>query len=483
MEKIWFILFLSLAFYGEDANITKTNTPSPKYHWVIQNGEPSWQLHLLLKKIEDDETLLCKDRLQTQIIKIKSAIRKKEALAIECLANTLKSSYLQILNRGCFDPALFLEDNFLPSYKSTSEGELDSPILQKLYMALQKYEDLLQKVKRWEPIELEDRLYLLPGLVDEIIPRIRHRLYIEGFYSKDDCNSTLYDEDMVRAVKDFQYHHGLKDDGVIGPMTISALNESLERKIERIKINIERARWFLQPEKYFVFVNIPGFFMQVYEDGKPIFRSKVIVGRKKRPTPQMRNLISYCVLNPYWRAPKTIIKEDIIPSLKRGDFKYLIKEGIIASTDYYGKEVVDFEDVDWEYFNGKNLPFTFLQKPGPHNFLGYVKFMFPNRFDVYLHDTNARKLFRYSYRALSSGCIRVKKPIELLHLILNRTKEVDYRDILDMLWTGQTQKFSVRPNIPIYLLYLTVWMDDKEKVFFYPDIYGIDRKMLTFLHQ
>ena len=483
MRKIWLIFFLSLALFGEDTNLTETNTSSPKYHWVTQDGEPSWQLHLLLKKIEDDETILCKDRLQTQIVKLKSAIRKKEPLAIDRLANTVESGYLQIRNRGCYDPALFLEENFLPPRKPTIEGELDSPILQRLYVALQKYENLRQETKRWEPIELEDRLYLSPGAVDEAIPKIRRRLYIEGFYPKDDCNSTLYDKDMVKAVKDFQYHHGLKDDGVIGPMTLSAMNESLERKIERIKINIERARWFLQPEEYFVFVNIPGFFMQVYEDGKPIFRSKVIVGRKKRPTPQMRNLISYCVLNPYWRAPKTILKEDIIPSLKKGDFEHLKEEGIIASTDYYGKEVVDFEDVDWEYFDEESMPFTFLQTPGPHNFLGYVKFMFPNRFDVYLHDTNARNLFKYSYRALSSGCVRVKKPIELLHLFLNRTKEVDYRDILDMLWTKQTQKLPIRPNIPVYLLYLSVWMDDNEEVFFYPDIYGIDKKMLAFLHR
>ncbi len=484
MKKIWFILFLTLTLFGQEQNLTQPDQSSPHYRWITQDGEPSWQLHLLLKKIEDDETILCKDRLQKEMIELKSALDRGEGTpVIERLANTLEESYLHIVNYGCFDPQLFLEENFLPPHKPQIKAELSSPILERLYAALKKYEQLRQDVKSWEPIELEDILYLSPGHTNQAVAKIKRRLALEGFYHKDDFNSTLYDADLVKAVEDFQRHHGLKDDGVIGPMTLSAMNEPLEHKIERIKINIERARWFLRPEDFFVFVDLPGFFMQIYEHGEPIFASKVIVGRKERPTPQMRNLISYCVLNPYWHAPKTILKEDIIPSLKKGDFEHLKEEGIIASTDYYGKEVVNFEDVDWEYFDEENMPFTFLQRPGPNNFLGYVKFMFPNRFDVYLHDTNARNLFKYSYRALSSGCVRVKKPIELLHLFLNRQKEVDYRDILDKLWTQQTQKIPIRPNIPVYLLYLSVWMDENGEVFFYPDIYGIDAKMLAFLHQ
>ncbi len=484
MKKILFIFFWAFALFGQDQNKSDFNASVSSYHWVTSEGQPSQALHVLLKTIKKDNTLLCRDRLEKRIIGLRRLLEKdKEAAKIEEMANGLQKSYDHLRNYGCFDPRLFLEENFLPPKKSKIDGEFSSPILKKLFAALEKYENLRQKVHLWEPIELDDILYLTPGGSNRAVEKIRRRLALEGFYHGSDYNSTLYDEELKMAVEDFQRHHGLKDDGVIGPMTLSAMNETLEHKIERIKINIERARWFLQPDDFFIFVNIPGFFMQVYEHDKPVFESKVVVGRKERPTPQMRNLVSYCVLNPYWRAPKTILKEDILPSLKKGDFEHLKEEGIIASTDYYGKEVIDFEDVNWEYFDEENMPFTFLQKPGPNNFLGYVKFMFPNRFDVYLHDTNARNLFKYSYRALSSGCVRLKKPIELLHLILNRQKEVDYRDILDRLWTQQTQKIRIRPNIPVYLLYLSVWMDERGEVFFYPDIYGIDAKMLAFLHQ
>ncbi len=485
--KICVIFLFSLILFAQEQNVSDTNISLPQYRWVDQSGGPSWELHLLLTKIEEDNTLLCKDRLNKEIDKLKEALdSKQEACVIERLANSVEESYWHILNCGCFAPQYFLEKNFLPPHKSPIKKEFDSPILARLYGALEKYERLAREADDWEPIELEDIVYLLPGSSNEAVGKIRKRLALEGFYhchKEEDLNASLYDNELVEAVKDFQRHHGLKDDGVVGPMTLDAMNEPLEHKIARIKINIERARWFVQPDDFFVFVDIPGFFMQVYDHGRAIFESKVIVGRKERPTPQMRNLISYCVLNPYWHAPKTILKEDIIPSLKKRDFGHLKKEGIIVSTDAYGKEVVKFEDVNWEYFDEKNIPFTFLQKPGPNNFLGYVKFMFPNRFDVYLHDTNARNLFRYSYRALSSGCVRVKKPIELLHLFLNRQKEIDYRDILDRLWTQRTQRIRIRPNIPVYLLYLSVWMDECGEVYFYPDVYGLDKKMLASLRQ
>jgi len=276
---------------------------------------------------------------------------------------------------------------------------------------------------------------------------------------------------------EFQRHHGLKSDGVIGPTTIDAMNVSVEEKIEKILLNLERFRWFLQEDPYFVFVDIPGFFLQVYEKGEPIFKCKVVVGRKQRPTPLMRDRIAYTVFNPYWRAPQTIIAEDILPQLKKGKFDKLEAEGIIASTDYYGKEVVDFEDVDWSLYDAKSLPFYFLQEPGPNNFLGYLKLIFPNRFDVYLHDTNHRNLFKYTYRALSSGCVRLEKPIELFHLLKSKEFEMTYRDIFDIIYSKKTKKIDFEEKIPIYLSYLSVYADRSGKVYFYDDIYGYDRRM------
>ncbi len=448
----------------------------------IANGKISSQLYQLVKTIENDPTLLCKDKIDLTILKNLmegySYVQDealKELLIEE--ANRVAHRYQLIKATGCYDPAIFLENNFL---RSSVEEIADStnPILQKLYAILQKYR-AIQKKGGWENIYIQDVLYLRKGQSYDVIPKIRRRLAIEGF-DAGDSSSTLFDERLFEAVKEFQRLHSLKADGIIGPITLATMNRSVEDKIEQILLNIERARWFLRNDDFFIFVDIPGFFMQVYDQEKPIFYSKVIVGRKSRPTPQMRNIISYAVLNPYWRAPKTIIQEDILPYLRKGDFQHLKEEQIVASLDPYGKKIVPFEEVDWN--DEQSIAhITFLQLPGPHNFLGFVKFMFPNRFDVYLHDTNARRLFKYDYRALSSGCVRVQKPIELLHLLLSRKgKEIAYRDILDLLWREQNRRLRLTPSVPVYLLYLTVFVDKANKIHFFSDIYGIDKKMLSY---
>ena len=474
MRVIVLLLFLYLMVFAE---INSTQNP-----W-IQNSKISPALYKLIKMIEHDPTLLCKDNID--LTTLKNLIEgytyvQNEALAISLIkeANKVANIYNMIKSKGCYDPAIFLEDNFLYATNNNLTNETN-PILQKLDTILRKYL-AIKKAGGWQKISIQDYIYLRRGKNYDEIPAIKKRLEIEGF-GKFEHNDTLFDGELFDAIKVFQEAHGLKADGVIGPMTIATMNRSVEEKIEQILLNIERARWFVRDDDFFIFVDIPGFFMQVYNKGEPIFYSKVVVGRKSRPTPQMRNVISYVVLNPYWRAPKTIIQEDILPHLKNGEFQKIYDEHIVASLDPYGKKIIPFETIDWKNFNENISKVTFLQLPGPHNFLGFVKFMFPNRFDVYLHDTNARHLFKYEYRALSSGCVRVQKPIELMHILLSHVgKEMSYRDIFDILWASKNKKIYIRPNIPVYLLYLTVFIDKNDMIHFYPDIYGIDKKMLSY---
>ncbi len=483
MERaVGLLLIFFVYLFAFDANQTEFNQSKTLYRWI--GDDIRFELYELVKSVQEDETILCRDRFTKLIEDVEALMHQYEstrsdlvAQKLEQAANDLEYAYLKVRNSGCFHPRRFLEDNFLPCKGKSYKTPLRSPVLERLYRMLQIYKNL-QKEGGWEPIEIQDELYLRPNKSYDEIPSIRKRLAQEGFYQGEDFNSTLYTPELVEAVKEFQHRHGLKADGIIGPMTVAQMNVSVEDKIKKILLSIERARWFLKEDDFFVFVNIPGFFLEVFENGEPIFYSEVIVGRKKRPTPQMRNLISYAVLNPYWRAPKTIIKEDILPHLQSRDFKTIRAERIVASLDPYGKELVRFEDVDWSYFRWSDVPFYFIQLPGPDNFLGFIKFMFPNRFDVYLHDTNARGLFKYSYRALSSGCVRVRKPIELYHILINRgAKEVTYRDIFDQLWRSRTKRVRIKPNVPVYLLYLTAFMDKDGKSYFYPDIYGIDKKM------
>ncbi len=510
MKKIALILFLSFSLFAsssisssvtssevnssrENSSISSTQSSSSssckeeeQFNWFIGNEVRS-KLYNLIERIEADDTILCKSRLEYKIEKLEELLKKYSLYKtsylkkrIESSANNLEYSYLKILNSGCYSPRRFLGKDFIFESKDYTK-ELKSPILERLYKMLRFYKKLKEE-GGWEKVEVKDVLYLRPNEEYDEIPLIKKRLAKEGFYHGEDFNSTLYDENVTKSVMEFQKSHGLKPDGVIGPMTLAQMNMSVEEKIGKILLNIERARWFLKEDSFFVFVDIPGFFLEVFDENRSIFRSDVIVGRKSRPTPQMRNLISFMVLNPYWRAPETIIKEDILPQLKAGHFAKIRAKGIIASLDPYGRERVRFEDVDWNNFNTtQDLPFYFLQLPGPKNFLGFLKFMFPNRFDVYLHDTNARRLFNYSYRALSSGCVRVRKPIELFYILYNKDRppqeQMSYRDIFSKLWRKRTKKVYLKPNIPVYLIYLTTFMDSQGKYYFYPDIYNIDKKM------
>ncbi len=455
------------------------------YNWF--DGEKiSLKLYRLLERIDKDDTLFCSKK-RFHLEKLHSLIEKYEEIPdkdtkerIEKVANSASFLYYKTRNSGCYDPGDILEkDTFLPPMEKNVTYVMENPILDNLYLALKQYR-FIEKMGGWKRIDIANFAYLQPGREYDVIPAIKDRLNREGYWNEDEFGP-LYTNELKEAVKNFQLHHDLEVDGIIGPATVDAMNVSVQRRIFQILMNIEKARWFTQDDKTFVFVDIPGFFLLYFEDAKPIFRSKVIVGRKKRPTPQMRNLISYAVLNPYWRAPKTIISEDILPHLKNGEFDILNQEKIIASIDPYGKEVVPFESVDWRYFDAGNLPFYFLQLPGPWNFLGFLKIMFPNPFDVYIHDTDRRDLFRYNYRALSSGCVRVQKPIELFYRLYNRKKELlSYRDIFEKMYDRKTKEIGFKKKIPVYLLYLTTYLDEENHCYFFSDIYEIDKRVALY---
>ncbi len=487
---VLFTIFLSLFATDVNSDINKTIENSstsqeemPLYQYVwFKDGNITKRLFKLVQTIRSDHTMLCKDRFEPLLKSLQKDLElfdKSKIESIEKKATKLQLLYLDIRNNGCFAPDSFFDKNYLPAKRKKYDHVLHSPILNMLYEILSKYHKIAQK-GGWGRVELTsgDYAYLIPGQKYDEIVDVRWRLKKEGYYNGDNLCSTLYDKELEKAVKVFQKSHFIKSDGIIGPSTIDAMNESAGSIVEKILLNIERLRWYLQEDEKFVFVNIPEFQLQLFDQNRSVFASKVIVGRKSRPTPLMRNLISYAVLNPYWRAPKTIIAQDILPKLKAGVYEELEKEGIVVSLDRYGEQVLPYDVIDWNYFEDGDIPVIFLQKPGPKNFLGFVKLMFPNRFDVYLHDTDARRLFFYEYRALSSGCVRVQKPIELFKRIQGR---LSYREIYEKLWDGKTKKVPIYPKVPVYLQYVTIVKKEDGNIYFLPDVYGIDKRMKEYV--
>ncbi|WP_028487179.1 L,D-transpeptidase family protein [Thiomicrorhabdus chilensis] len=291
---------------------------------------------------------------------------------------------------------------------------------------------------------------------------------------------------LTEAVKTFQRRQHITVDGIVGVQTRLKLAESVHQIIERIRLNLERWRWF-NPlvEDNYVMVNIPDFSMQYINDEQRLSMN-VVVGQKKRQTPMMQAKMSYLVFNPYWRIPKTILAEDILPKLRKNR-EYLKANQItlFSSADQTESDPLNAEDIDWNRVtpNGM-LRYIFRQEPGLKNPLGSLKFMFPNSEDIYIHDTSARYHFKNKAFLVSSGCIRAEKPIQLAYeLLVNDHPEVTYESLYQQIQSGQRQVIWLKEKIPVYLTYQTAWADEEGILYLRNDVYGHDAKVLNFIKQ
>ena len=315
---------------------------------------------------------------------------------------------------------------------------------------------------------------LKPGGTDERVPALAARLAVTGDLPVSAVvEGTEYDETLALAVRVFQARHGLAPDGAVGPATLAALNVPVATRIEQLRANLERARWvFYEPESEFLVVNIAGFQLYHLRRGEVVWRTRVQVGRPYRQTPIFRAEMTYLVVNPTWTVPPTIYRNDILPAVRRNT-AYLASRNIDAF-DSRGA-LVDPAAVDW---SGRSPPYRLVQRPGPDNALGRIKFMFPNEHSVYLHDTPSRDLFDQKNRAFSSGCIRVENPFELAEQLLGPRE----RERLDALVaSGRTETIFLEKPLPIMLLYWTAEPDAEGRVSFLPDVYERDATVIAAL--
>ena len=346
-----------------------------------------------------------------------------------------------------------------------------------LKSALKKYRRI-QEAGGWELVS--EGLTLKPGMTDQRIPLLRKRLSITGEFDGSATDSEYFDEDLKAAVIRFQYSHRLEADGVVGKKTYAALNIPVKKKIEQIQVNLERARWVFHklPADYIV-VDIAGFRAIDYKGIIEYWQSKVQVGKPFRKTPAFKSKIKYIVFNPTWTVPPTILEKDILPKVKKNP-NYLSKMKI-SVIDRKGK-IVDPNSINWSKYK-KNVPFTLRQEPGPHNALGRMKFIFPNKHFIYLHDTPSRSLFGRQDRAFSSGCIRVEKDMELAELLLDNPEKWNRESIQKLLDTEKTTRVNLPKPKPIMLVYATIWFDENDSIIFRKDVYGRDHAVLEGLKE
>ena len=366
---------------------------------------------------------------------------------------------------------------------------------QGLLLSLKKLEAIKAK-GGWEELPYFKRLAIGSG--GDIVLKLRERLKASDDYRE--CNETnnslvvtqktthakdlnlsrdaIFGHCLDDAVKIFQARHGLHVDGIVGRGTRKALNTSLDEKIAKIRLNIDRIKWLPREEKArYLIVNIPEFMLHYIEAGKTKQNLAVITGDKKHPTPIFSENISYVVLNPYWKIPEGIVRREMIPAMIK-DPNYLKRQGIEAHRTWYeNSRIMDTSSLYLEeyLYGNKKFPYRLMQPPGPKNALGKIKFKFPNRFSVYLHDTPTRYLFNRTVRAFSHGCVRLSKPRKLLETIATFNPDINITKAKEILKGKRKKQLNLKEKLPIYIVYLTAGMNSSGRIEFRNDIYNYDK--------
>lgn len=314
---------------------------------------------------------------------------------------------------------------------------------------------------------------LEPGDSGTGVIQLRDRLVRMGYLSRR--LSTEFDAEMQAAVQQFQEAHGLVSDGVAGSSTISELNKSVETRLKSILVAMERERWTNMPRgERHIMVNLADFSAKVIDDGKVTFETRTVVGHRDtdRRSPEFSDTMEHMVINPTWNVPRSIATKEYLPVLQNNPF------GISHLTLYDARgNVVNRGSVDFTQYTEKTFPFDIKQAPSNSNALGLVKFMFPNRHNIYLHDTPAKNLFSREVRAYSHGCIRLHQPFEFAYTLLARqtnNPRTLFHNILD---TGEETQVDLEQHIPVHIMYRTAFTEAKGPMQYRRDIYGRDAKI------
>jgi murein L,D-transpeptidase YcbB/YkuD len=379
--------------------------------------------------------------------KVYKGIDEDTTVALGWLLPRKQFSYTGLLDSTLLDPKLLTRDDnalFSQYYK--------------LREVLLRYREI-EKNGGWNPIDLDPKLKAYkPGDTAKAIQQIRERLFITGDI-KQNSRSNEYDPELVEAVKRYQLRNGYNPDKLISPKHINEMNVPIGERIKKIVVNMERCRW-ISPDfartKDYIVVNIPSFKLTYVRNGQVALESPVVVGKNVTKTVIFSGMLSYIVFSPYWNVPQSIINKEVKPGMAKN------------------KNYLESHNMEWN--NGQ-----VRQKPGKNNSLGLVKFIFPNSNDIYMHDTPAKSLFAQEHRAFSHGCIRVGKPRDLAIEILQDDPAWTPKRIDAAMNAGKESSCTLETKIPVYIGYLTAWVNEQGVINFYDDIYQMDGRLAQLL--
>jgi murein L,D-transpeptidase YcbB/YkuD len=398
---------------------------------------------------------------------------------------------------GRLDPRAVDDGWYLRSRRSSIDSTLraalqddDSPDLLKSLRPPQKeYDDLVEALAEYRELLRDGGWGTVPrggplqrGDRGARVAALRERLRATGELDAPKGAEPVFDDEVAEAVARFQARHGLEPDSSVGRATLSALNVPVERRIQQIELNLDRYRWL--PAEFaerYILVNIPDFRLRAYDRSREAFEQRVIVGDEyQSATPVFADSMTYLVFRPEWNVPSSILVNEMLPKLQE-DIYDLAGHGFEVVDTQADTLVGDPSSIDWDDEDTLNLRYRVRQRSGENNSLGLVKFMFPNRFNIYLHDTPARKLFDRPVRTLSHGCVRVEDPVQLADFVLDGQDRWDEGKIRAAMQDSSKARGRVVPlkgPVPVYLLYLTAFKRDGE-LHFRNDPYGKDRRALA----
>lgn len=457
-----------------------------KTAWLEDNWIRKFLLHTL--NVCENEGLDAKEfsleKLQAYEVKIDS-LPDAVLTDYDILLTLQLQKYIAQMSYGKIDPKILYRDWDLKS----------NTIDINLQLLAFKYKDSLsEKINKLQPSHLvykrlKTALQLLNSYPSDTIGCIemvgvlnkntkhssvisikRKLMYWKDLAATAVLDST-YDESAFQAIKAFQMRHGLLADGIIGIRTLEALNFSKNRRREQIIANLERWKWFPRNlGDHYIVVNIPEYNLKVVKSNDTILTRSVVVGTVARRTPILSSTFNVIVLNPTWTVPPTILEEDLVPSATKKS-NYFTTRNI---TIYDSKNNI-INARNWNAAKYKN--YRYVQSPGDDNSLGNVKFNFPNKFSVYLHDTNHRDYFVRNFRSLSSGCVRIEDPLPLAMYMLNDSKRWSMEKICEIIATRKTTVVALKEKINIHQWYWTAWMNKAEQFEFRTDIYNLDAEL------
>ena len=457
--------------------------------WFNENGltqaVPNFQNQLQNYSNDFNDKTFNNAQLDTLITMIKSNPKKevdeKQREKLELLLTTTFFKYSEKAFSGINKNARKL-DWFIPRTKKNYQVMLDSLVIKdandkthepvnlyysKLKEKLKLYRDI-QKSGGFPIINLKEE-FLARIESDSVLVAVKKRLFLSGDLKVEE-NNILYTKTLADAISNFQQRVGLPENGQLNFKTIAELNKTVDFRIKQMLINLERLRWVpVEIENDYLLVNIPEYKLHVFENKKLIWEANVVVGKEAKQTTVFKGSISKLVLNPYWNIPKSIVADEILPKLKRNR-NYLNQNDMEAVK---GNKVLNSAAINWNDYK-KNLPFNIRQIPGAENSLGKMKFLFPNSYNIYLHDTPAKALFDRNKRDFSHGCIRVEDPKKLALYLLRNNKDWNSAKMNNVLQTNNETEIAIDPQIPVYITYFTAWVDSKGNLNFRNDIYNLD---------